>query len=471
MEKIQVKLIQHTPLLHFQYDSEGATLRATEVKPKLDKFLVGKLLGKTREETFEQCKEFLVGYSEKNVDVLRKKFCDDMSFNTLNYKMSFKTAGEDKDVYLGVNEKEKRERGELVTKQMTENFPLLLSNMGGKDRKEELVNLQYSPQGVTMTISISIIKKNNKEIEINHDAEECLRSLITKNIEEFFALNNFGQRSGKGFGSFMVEEKEQAKEQGNALFDKYPCITFRLSDNTERKEMYRKLFLVIDFYWKTLKSGINYTKKTFDKNGRFVERKFGENYIKSYLYRYLNQKNLNNGKSYTWEKKEIKQKFKLTCQLLEKERKEWENDAKERTPVFARALLGYPSSGFAYRWQKEEGLVNKTVSVSANKGIARIPSPIIFKPVLEKPEGGVRNVKVYILFNESLISALQSKDTVDFYFECCNRKFNMPTPMNVIDYRDLIDSYHKQVKQMRPISGNGRPILDKKDESEYVKLT
>ncbi|MBF0376402.1 MAG: hypothetical protein HQK72_02860 [Desulfamplus sp.] len=37
--KIEFTLKQHTPLIHFQHDQAGATLRATELKPKLDKFL------------------------------------------------------------------------------------------------------------------------------------------------------------------------------------------------------------------------------------------------------------------------------------------------------------------------------------------------------------------------------------------------------------------------------------------------
>lgn len=36
------KLKQHTPMIHFQSGEKGATLRASEVKPKLDKFLIKK---------------------------------------------------------------------------------------------------------------------------------------------------------------------------------------------------------------------------------------------------------------------------------------------------------------------------------------------------------------------------------------------------------------------------------------------
>lgn len=39
MDQIIVKLKQHTPLLHFQASQAGATLRASEVKPRLDAFL------------------------------------------------------------------------------------------------------------------------------------------------------------------------------------------------------------------------------------------------------------------------------------------------------------------------------------------------------------------------------------------------------------------------------------------------
>ena len=44
MQKLEFTLKQHTPLIHFQHDQAGATLRATEVKPKLDQFLIEELL-------------------------------------------------------------------------------------------------------------------------------------------------------------------------------------------------------------------------------------------------------------------------------------------------------------------------------------------------------------------------------------------------------------------------------------------
>ena len=41
--KVNFTLKQHTPIIHFQSDQSGATLRATELKPKLDSFLIEQL--------------------------------------------------------------------------------------------------------------------------------------------------------------------------------------------------------------------------------------------------------------------------------------------------------------------------------------------------------------------------------------------------------------------------------------------
>ena len=40
--KLKFTLKQHTPIIHFQHNQHGATLRASELKPKLDKFLMKK---------------------------------------------------------------------------------------------------------------------------------------------------------------------------------------------------------------------------------------------------------------------------------------------------------------------------------------------------------------------------------------------------------------------------------------------
>ncbi len=43
MARVIFTLKQHTPIIHFQPEQSGATLRATELKPKLDRFLIEKV--------------------------------------------------------------------------------------------------------------------------------------------------------------------------------------------------------------------------------------------------------------------------------------------------------------------------------------------------------------------------------------------------------------------------------------------
>ncbi|MDZ4679328.1 MAG: hypothetical protein SGI94_02725, partial [Saprospiraceae bacterium] len=73
--QLTIPLKQHTPLIHFQHEQAGATLRATEVKPKLDKYLI--------EHAFDsdasKYARFLVG--GKNAE-----------HKALDYKLSVKSA-------------------------------------------------------------------------------------------------------------------------------------------------------------------------------------------------------------------------------------------------------------------------------------------------------------------------------------------------------------------------------------------
>ena len=58
--KVEFTLKQHTPIIHFQSEQAGATLRATELKPKFDRFLKQYAFN----NDFETYKSFLIGYDE-----------------------------------------------------------------------------------------------------------------------------------------------------------------------------------------------------------------------------------------------------------------------------------------------------------------------------------------------------------------------------------------------------------------------
>src|ERR1035437_9359344 len=52
MYKLEFTLKQHTPIIHFQHDQDGATLRASEVKPKLDKYIIKKYGGEVHSDWY-----------------------------------------------------------------------------------------------------------------------------------------------------------------------------------------------------------------------------------------------------------------------------------------------------------------------------------------------------------------------------------------------------------------------------------
>ena len=75
MNQLTAILKQHTPMIHFQHNESGATLRASEVKPLLDKFILTKLRnGDIREGRL---------YAKKNNWLI-----DNEKNYALNYKLS-----------------------------------------------------------------------------------------------------------------------------------------------------------------------------------------------------------------------------------------------------------------------------------------------------------------------------------------------------------------------------------------------
>ena len=51
--RLVIELIQQSPMIHFQHDEEGAALRATDVKPRLDRFLIEEYKKEVRKQLEE----------------------------------------------------------------------------------------------------------------------------------------------------------------------------------------------------------------------------------------------------------------------------------------------------------------------------------------------------------------------------------------------------------------------------------
>lgn len=391
MYKLEFTLKQHTPLIHFQHDQAGATLRATEVKPKLDRFLIESLTKRTGKDAFEvfkanaEWRKWLVGNGEHPaLDYKLKISIDDEE--SLKPRLTFFEDEKEKDF-----QKKWKMKG---------NFPMLLANMGGKRSKKDLKDF----------IHYDFLKCNI--ISLN----ETLRDSIKKNLCQFFASNNFGNRNDKGFGSFTVvniDEKEIEWEE-----DFLPANSYYLQfDATDVK----RTFETIDFFYKWLKSGINYTSYK-DRDGAYCCD--NKRYKKSLLFEFIDYKAQISSDKYSWEKRWLKENFFTLAPV-------------SNNPKFARALLGLSDKNIFTKPKcnaKGSDIPidqnNKTIfNAHAKDDIDRIQSPIVFKPIFIK-----RIVKVYILINNTHITDIYHKEiSKDFMFSE-NEKFQVTYLIDGIRY-------------------------------------
>lgn len=164
--KLSFQLLCHSPLIHFQANEDGATLRASEVKPKLDAYLISKL-NPTKREWYVQ-----LGKNQ-----------------ALNYRM--------KIIHKDASSRFKPEDKNI------QNFPIFY----GKGKK-----LVLSDPVVTITCFIPDLLK-----------------AIEEHIADFFIVTNFGAMQHKGFGSFTIKENTPDSQKiGQILGERYESAVYRM---------------------------------------------------------------------------------------------------------------------------------------------------------------------------------------------------------------------------------------------------
>ncbi|MFH1118200.1 MAG: hypothetical protein V1775_00145 [Bacteroidota bacterium] len=328
MYKLDFTLKQHTPIIHFQHDQEGATLRASEVKPKLDRFLIT-LFGKGNYEagkTIAKNKGWLIGNNDHFALDYKLKIIQD-EVHTIDLKN-----------------------------------PNYFGNIGLKpgDPKKEHRFGNTDLRGTFLFMGF--FQPDN---------------FFQENLITFFLLNNFGCRNGKGFGSFTLSSFNQTLISVTDNISHFKSIAndglFRLRykdylsfNSIEPSD----IFQIIDYYSKRLKTGINYTRH--DRKNKLCT---GE-YKKSFLFNYI--------KTNTWEKRWLKEKFINLSPEVASEKLE---------PKFTRALFGLTDK---YSFMDKSKLKSCTCYQGSTKvahpfkfeikvhsdEIDRIPSPIIYKPLI-----------------------------------------------------------------------------------------
>lgn len=435
MHKLEVTLKQHTPLIHFQHDQEGATLRATEVKPKLDRFILTKL-GKSPtpdqisigHKVLKECDKnlnfdeltpyekgkfiakglgWLIGKGEQPALDYKMKIISDSNDDNIKMPIEIKRTIDEK----GRPVQDRDNNGNLLYKTT---FSLILANMGGK-KESEIVNFSFSNE-IKILFSSFFVE---------------LINVIENEIYEFFMVNNFGNRCDKGFGSYTVEKiNDTPFELDEQYFEENTFVLefeLRRAGNLDLS-YFKKIFGVIDYFWRRLKPEINYPN----------------NYIKSYLYHYINQEYQK-----TWEKQRIKEYFHIGNTNNQ--------NINSNPPIFARALLGLPDK-FEFENQKV------TIEIT-HPEIERIMAPIHFKPIIDGDK-----VIIYLLIKNEHFENLHLP--TDFTFTNNNNSMTLPLDIK-IDYYDFLNKFCSSLKfennqrVFYPISYTGKNILG---NNNFVKI-
>ncbi len=258
MYKKVFNLEQITPMWHFQGDDPNCCLRATEVKPKLDRFII-------KTKTLR---------GEAIPDAWRIKDHN----SALNYKMRISCASV-------------KILPDVQNKKDDNNNPIY--NNKGLQQKENLYPIFFANMGAGNAKRKKLVMFSNLEVTIISMVSELVDS-IADIIDDFFANNSFGTRQDKGFGCFCVMDKEnnrpifQVPQNASYYFDIPVTYDGNLTDFSE-------LFKYIHYFHKVIRSGVNEP----------------DCYIKSLMYYYARSMND------VWDKPVIRTNFQYYNEVYE----------------------------------------------------------------------------------------------------------------------------------------------------------
>lgn len=286
MHTLKVTLKQHTPLIHFQHDQEGATLRASEVKPKLDKYVLTQLGNGNYKTGIDDArrKGWLVGKGEHPA---------------LDYKMRIEATGVEK---LIINEQrkytEQHENNHKPYIQQGNNkylakirksdgrkicdlkqYPLFFANMDADYyNPNEYRKFSFTEAPIIMVVLV----KSDSLYKYIANADL---------LNDFFFQTNFGTRQSKGFGSFGIDENDELyrEKHSNLRFMIPVPSTIKYIDGK-----FKYVFERIDLFCKALRGGINL--KDRDGNTTFYFKSLAFMYAKDVLQAH-------------WDKRKIKEQF------------------------------------------------------------------------------------------------------------------------------------------------------------------
>lgn len=413
MKTLTVTLKQHTPLIHFQHNQYGATLRASEVKPKLDRFLLSKL------------------ESEKKKGWLMKR-CDDSP--ALDYKIRINSC-EIEDEYLVASYLKADEKNDLGGRNICfiDASPYFAQE---KQNKTLIRNKNASLDSLTCT-GVMLKNKSKDSGKSSAPPQNDAFVIVTissfkkdlvdwiaepEQIQTFFLIENFGSRQNKGFGCFEVksiklsgnENKVELKPNEEILKSNFKFCYKKIIENSSLRNIFRT---IADDY-KLLKSGRN----------RTIGNK--SIYEKSKLMLWGSDKKLR------WEKKFFKDKINqadISYRLKSFHKKEDYLPIKEgESYVYLRALLGVANQNEFLLENPPASGKKLVVSFKGVDGVERFQSPILFKVIDRNIYMLANDIPNYILNRKFRFQiTVQGDPNVNMLIE---ERLNTPEHFNLVAF-------------------------------------
>lgn len=347
----EYKLVQHTPLIHFQHSEPHACLRATEVKPKLDRFLIEQLEKDDRFGDGRWKKWFVGDGSQQSFDYMMRI--------TPNSEQVDRTQSIERAIAKIENQDYKRFHG------IHKNY---FGNMASEKKREE------KKKAIRETFKESLFYKDGLTLTIRCFIPELL-TFIDEHIRGFFMMHNFGTRQRKGFGSFTVDistepnAPEDCDLVGKYCQNAYYC---ELDGNVSANALLNAVWVISGF----LKSGFNLNNNKKNKKENAASNIREKDYVRGFVFRYFQRgKNpLANDKAF------VKQKVLLNVydeKTPGEHRRFYGNNVRYR---YVRGLLGTNENSRFCRDPNAHTPVYDIYTHSA-EGIERFPSPLLFKPI------------------------------------------------------------------------------------------
>lgn len=360
-----VKLKQHTPIIHFQWEQKGATLRATELKPKLDRYI-------------KDLKKYYKEDRLKQIGIL----------NNANEAYQ-----------LTISQPSIKEKV----------IPKILDKKTKKSGKYNSVAQQKLKKSLYFGDIKAMLEYGNDVVLRFHSFAKSALKQVYLALPVMLAMENFGSRQNKGFGSFYIRDFIKIPD---GFSDLCPTDFLNIEDiyknhipnnvySFECKGDYVEIFRQIFYFYNALRAGTN-------ESGT---------YSKSLLWKYLCQQP---SKNLIWEKRVLKQyligdklpstlatdyqfirillglsptyEFKSTFYFDQKKKTKIDKPARMDNDYSDRRTLSIPD--------KVRFLVEDT-EPDKEKKIERVTSPLTFKPI--KTNSGY---KVYIILKPDLIEGV-----------------------------------------------------------------